>query len=84
MRSWKANFQVRDLSDTQRLEMVCRKCARLTYITKNIICTAEGRDPLYLDEVERRAKCKVRGCGGQMRMGMVRTDEMSGFIGGLA
>lgn len=84
MGNWKTNYRVSDLSDTQKLEMICRKCSRLVYINKATICTAKGREQLYLDEIEKRARCKARGCKGQMRMAMVRLDEMSGFTGGLA
>ncbi len=84
MGNWKTNYRVSDLSDTQKLEMICKKCSRLVYINKATICTAKGREQLYLDEIEKRARCKVRGCKGQMRMAMVRLDEMSGFTGGLA
>ena len=84
MGNWKTNYRVSDLSDTQKLEMICRKCSRLVYINKATICTAKGREQLYLDEIEKRARCKARGCKGQMRMAMVRQDEMSGFTGGLA
>ncbi|HWD14141.1 hypothetical protein KHQ08_00975 (plasmid) [Pseudochrobactrum algeriensis] len=84
MGNWKTNYRVSDLSDTQKLEMICKKCSRLVYINKATICTAKGREQLYLDEIEKRARCKARGCKGQMRMAMVRLDEMSGFTGGLA
>ncbi len=84
MGNWKTNYRVSDLSDTQKLEMICKKCSRLVYINKATICTAKGREQLYLDEIEKRARCKARGCKGQMRMTMVRLDEMSGFTGGLA
>ncbi|AXH76917.1 hypothetical protein [Ochrobactrum sp. SFR4] len=84
MGNWKTKYRVSDLSDTQKLEMICKKCSRLVYINKATICTAKGREQLYLDEIEKRARCKARGCKGQMRMAMVRLDEMSGFTGGLA
>ncbi|WP_376711319.1 hypothetical protein [Pseudochrobactrum lubricantis] len=84
MGNWKTNYRVSDLSDTQKLEMICKKCSRLVYINKATICTAKGREQLYLDEIENRARCKARGCKGRMRMAMVRLDEMSGFTGGLA
>lgn len=84
MGNWKTKYRVSDLSDTQKLEMICKKCSRLVYINKATICTTKGREQLYLDEIEKRARCKARGCKGQMRMAMVRLDEMSGFTGGLA
>jgi recombinational DNA repair protein RecR len=84
MGNWKTKYKVGDLADDQKLEMICKKCGRLTYINKAMICTERGREQLYLDEVERRALCKARGCKGRMRMAMYRMDEMSGFVGGLA
>lgn len=84
MGNWKTKIKVGDLADAQKLEMICKKCSRLNYITKAMICTTKDREQLYLNEVERRAICKARGCKGRMRMAMVRLDEMSGFVGGLA
>lgn len=81
---WKTKIQVRDLADDQRLEMTCKKCRRLVYVKKADICTIEGRDQLYLDELERRSRCKERHCDGHMRMAMERLAELSGFVGGLA
>lgn len=82
--NWKTKYQVRDLDDNQKLEMTCLKCGRLAYISKTTICTKPEREQLYLDEVERRARCKAQGCYGPMRMAMVRLDELSGFVGGMA
>ncbi|MGQ5719937.1 hypothetical protein [Pseudochrobactrum asaccharolyticum] len=65
----KTKYKVGDLADEQRIEM---------------ICTARGREQLYLDEIENRARCKAQGCRGRMRMAMDRQDEVSGFVGGLA
>ena len=84
MGNWKTKYKVGDLADEQRIEMICKKCSRLVYITKATICTVKGREQLYLDEIENRARCKARGCKGRMRMAMDRQDEMSGFVGGLA
>ncbi|MCO7729077.1 hypothetical protein NJB93_21265 [Brucella intermedia] len=95
MGSWKATLKVGDLADSQKLELVCRKCGRVTYTNKAMICESVKRsqkgcddaiDPaqLYLDQIEAKASCRARGCKGQMRMSMVRLQEMSGFVGGLA
>lgn len=84
MGNWKTKYKVGDLADHQKLEMICKKCGRLVYINKAMICTAKGREQLYLDEIESRARCRARDCKGRMRMAMVRLDEMSGFVGGLA
>ncbi|MGU3576806.1 hypothetical protein ACLBWZ_14835 [Brucellaceae bacterium C25G] len=82
--NWKTLYKANDLSDKQRLEMTCKKCCRLVYINKAMISTIKGNEQLYLDEIEKRARCKAQGCRGKMRMAMVRLDELSGFVGGIA
>jgi len=84
MSNWKSTIKVRDLADDQRLELTCRKCNRVTYTDRAMLCKEKDRSQLYLDEVEAKARCKARGCKGHMRMAMVRLKEMSGFVGGLA
>ncbi|MFK4823830.1 hypothetical protein ACI0FM_03380 [Paenochrobactrum sp. BZR 588] len=83
-KGWKTRYKASDLADHQRLEMTCKKCGRLVYINKTIISSIKGHEQLYLDEVEQRARCKAQGCRGSMRMAMVRLDELSGFVGGIA
>ncbi|MBA8904131.1 hypothetical protein [Phyllobacterium sp. P30BS-XVII] len=84
MKGWKQNVRVSDLADNQRLELTCRKCGHVRYLTKSMICVVPEREFLFIDEVERQAKCRARGCKGSVRIAMVRLDEMSGFVGGLA
>ncbi|MBA8862441.1 DNA-directed RNA polymerase beta' subunit [Ochrobactrum anthropi] len=95
MGNWKSGIKVGDLADSQKLELICRKCRRVTYTDKALICESVDRlqrdqedtiDPaqLYLDQIEAKARCKARGCRGHMRMAMVRLQEMSVFVGGLA
>lgn len=84
MRGWKATIKVGDLADDQKLELICRKCNRLAYTDRMLLCEKVDRSQLYLDEIENRARCKGRGCNGTMRLSMVRLKEMSGFVGGLA
>lgn len=80
MGGWKSKIRVSDLAEGQKLEIICRHCGRLTYLTKATVTD----QALYLDELERRLKCKARGCGGSARLSMVRLDELTGFVGGLA
>ena len=82
--NWKANLQVRDLDDDQRLEMTCKVCGHVHYLTKRIITKPPEREFLYLDEVERETICRARGCRGAVRLALVRSGETSGFVGGLA
>ncbi|WP_368649582.1 hypothetical protein [Brucella intermedia] len=84
MGNWKSTIKVRDLDDEQRLELTCKKCGRVIYATKQMLCEGTDRSQKYLDEIEAKARCKARGCHGHMRMAMVRLQEMSGFVGGLA
>lgn len=82
--SWKRNIQVRDLDAGQKLEMTCRTCGHVHYLTKALICTSPEREFLYLDEVEWEGICRARGCRGQVRLAMQSNSATSGFVGGLA
>ena len=84
MTSWKEAIQLGDLDDDQRLEMTCRQCGHLHYLTPAVVLAAGGRMTLYLDEIERRARCQSRGCRGAVRLALVRKGDTSGFVGGLA
>jgi len=50
--------------------------------TRAIICMSPKREFLYLDEVEREAVCRARGCRGAVRMAMQSNSATSGFVGG--
>lgn len=82
--NWKTAIQVRDLSPEDRLELTCRKCGHLRYLTAKALHTRKGAAMLYLDEVEARALCSQHGCKGQMRIALPAQGETSGFIGGIA
>lgn len=84
MTSWKAHIQVRDLDDRQKLEMTCRACGHVHYLTRAMICAAPGREFLYLDEIERDTICRARGCHGRVRLSIQSNSRTSGFVGGLA
>ncbi|OYR18967.1 hypothetical protein CEV31_2307 [Brucella thiophenivorans] len=56
----------------------------MAYTDKLLLCETVDRSQLYLDQIESMARCKGRGCKGNMRLSMVRLKEMSGFVGGLA
>ena len=84
MSSWKENVQVRDLDTGQRLEITCKTCGHVHYLTREMICTSPEREFLYLDEVERETMCRARGCRGAVRLAMVRKGDTSAFVGGLA
>lgn len=82
--SWKRNIQVRDLDDGQRLEMTCRTCGHVHYLTRAMICASAEREFLYLDELEAETLCRARHCRGHVMLAMAPRGETSGFVGGLA
>ena len=83
MGGWKTRLRVSDLADDDRLELLCRKCGQSRYLGKAEL-EARNAGQLYLDEVERRAMCRVFGCKGRMRMALIRSHKVSAFIGGMA
>ena len=84
MTSWKDTLQLGDLDPDQRLEMTCKRCGHVHYLTPATLIAARGRATLYLDEVERRTLCKARGCKGAVRLALSRKGDTSGFVGGMA
>lgn len=82
--SWKRSVQVRDLDTNDRLEMTCKSCGHVHYLTREIICRSAEREFLYLDEIEAEAICRSRGCRGAVRLAMMRRGDTSAFVGGLA
>jgi hypothetical protein len=44
----------------------------------------KGLGHLTLSDVERRARCKKRGCFGTMRLAMPSAQDTVGFVGGIA
>ena len=71
--NWKTSLQVLDLDSTQRLEVTCKTCGHVHYLThQQIIAQAPERAFLYLDELERETMCKARACRGAVRIAMVR------------
>lgn len=69
--SWKYEIQVRDLDPDQKLEITCKSCGHVHYVTQKLICNSPEREFLYLDEIEKETVCKARGCRGAVRLAMV-------------
>jgi len=82
--NWKRNIQARDLEPHERLEITCKTCGHVHYLTRAKICVSPEREFLYLDEIEGETICKARGCGGAVRLAITHNDKTSGFVGGLA
>lgn len=82
--SWKAQLQVLDLNADDRIELTCRVCGRVRWLSVDELKARKGAPRLTLSEVETRAKCRQRGCGGSMRLAMPRKGATKSFVGGLA
>lgn len=82
--NWRSSIQVRDLAPEDRLELICRKCGHLRYLSGAQLQARQDAKFLYLDEVEARSRCTQHGCDGPMRMALPPMGETSGFVGGIA
>ena len=82
--SWKTELQIQDLDHKTKLEMTCKKCGHTYFLKPGDIMANPDNRFLYLDEVESKAKCKSRGCSGEIRMMLVENRKASPFQGGLA
>lgn len=83
MGGWKTKLQVQDIGDEDRLEMQCRRCGKTRYLTKASLLERDAGH-YYLDHIEKKARCRVFGCKGEMRMALIRQHKVSAFIGGMA
>ncbi len=82
--NWKSQVQLRDLDHAARFELTCRRCGTVRFVTAGELLALGDFGHLWLDEVERRARCRQRGCGGVMRLAMPHAGEAKGFVGGIA
>ncbi len=82
--NWKTDLRATDLGDDVRLELSCRRCGAVRFLSPAEILARRGASQLYLDQIEARARCRQRGCKGAMRMALIRKGEASGFVGGIA
>jgi hypothetical protein len=83
MGGWKTKLTVNDMGDSDRLELLCRKCGQVRYLTKPSLLERNAGQ-LRLHQIEARAVCKIFGCKGAMRMALIRPHKISAFIGGMA
>ncbi|MFV0645560.1 MAG: hypothetical protein ACK5NN_13860 [Sphingomonadaceae bacterium] len=84
MGNWKTRLRATDLADGSRLEAVCKRCGQVRYLTRDYLVEERHAGHLYIDEIERRTRCKVLGCNGTMRLAMLHNSQTSGFVGGMA
>jgi len=87
--SWKASLQLSDLSAPERIEMICSGCGHVTKIHPgDPLIDTHGH--LYLDELERRARCRRSalkgrsgGCNAPMRLLLCSHAETHAFQAGI-
>lgn len=84
MGNWKTKLRAFDLPEDCKLEAVCRKCGQVRYLTRAFLVNEREAGQLYIDQIERRSRCKVLGCRGHMRLAMMHKSQTSGFVGGMA
>lgn len=82
--SWKDRLQILDLAEGDRLELTCRRCGHVRYLTGTELHARLGSQRLTLSQVEARARCRQRGCSGGMRLAMPDQGDTVGFVGGIA
>jgi hypothetical protein len=82
--NWKTNIQILDLAPDDRLELTCRLCKTTRWLSGSECKARKGLGHLTLSDVERRARCKKRGCFGTMRLAMPSAQDTVGFVGGIA
>lgn len=82
--SWLTENQLRDLSPDRALDITCPVCDYQWTERVGEITARAPRATLYLDEVARRLKCKAHGCSCVgVKLAMTRSDDTSGFVGGM-
>jgi hypothetical protein len=60
--SWLDAIQLRDLDADARLELTCRACGKVRFVTPAQLLALGDFGHLWLSEVQARARCKQRGC----------------------
>ena len=84
MASWKEELRLSDLDTEATIEIVCKRCGLARYELRDHLLMREELARAYLDEVEAALRCRVRTCGGRVRLALVHDDPSSGFVGGMA
>ena len=82
--SWLDAFQLSDLEGDTRLELTCRRCGKVRFVTANALLVLGDFGHLWLSEVQARARCRQRGCKGAMRLALPHQGDTKGFVGGIA
>lgn len=83
--TWKHEMKINDLDLNARLEITCRKCRKVQFMTPSEVI---GKYPelkyRYVDEVESALFCHHWQCRGHVSIMMNWKHKIEPFIGGLA
>lgn len=82
--NWKQDLQLRDLSQTQPIEVTCRICNHGRNEWPEQLLKNPDWAYFYLDELEHHLKCVQRGCNGSVRITLPKQGETEPFVGGMA
>lgn len=87
--TWKQGLQLSDLGPPDRIEISCPACGHVTKIYPGDPLT-QSHGHLFLDELERRARCKQRalrgtrgGCDRPMRLLLCSEGDSHAFQAGI-
>jgi len=81
--NWKSELKLADLDASQRLEITCKRCGHLRYEKAVDILNLDGMRHVWLDEIEFALCCDRPRCKGGVRIAMVHSGKMEGFVGGM-
>ncbi len=82
--TWQSEMQLRDVPEGRALELTCLRC-RYIWVedATQILIRVQHRD-VYLDEVASNLSCRRHDCTHTgVKLSLIRTDDTSGFVGGM-
>ena len=82
--NWKTDLKLSDLDLHTRLEITCRSCGHSRYETRDSLTVNPRLAHLYLDQIEGHLRCSKRTCRGSVRVTLIHSTKMEGFVGGMA
>ena len=82
--NWKTDLKLSDLDTRTRLEITCRSCGHSRYETRDSLSTNPMLANFYLDQIEGHLRCSKRTCRGCVRVALIHSTKMEGFVGGMA
>lgn len=78
---WKSEIKIGDLAPETEIEATCKRCGLMHYRRAGDLADHAA---LYIDEAERRIRCRSRTCRGRVRLALIYQNKMEGFVGGMA